>query len=146
MSEIIRDEKKRTKILIIAIVAVVLVSSIVVAYIYNAQKKYTPPPPQPKVELKGNKDFAKESWIAQSSTQMQEQSKKIEQLTTAIKNLQDEKGKPSGDKDKDKMPSATPPLPQAKGSFPPPPPFPGDLGMGQQGKTAQRADLQTQQR
>ncbi len=89
MSEIIKEEKKRKVIVIFAFVVVILIAGIVLSYIYNAQKKYVPPPPSPKVDLTGTKDIAKESWISQSATQMQEHERKIEELQKTITALKD---------------------------------------------------------
>ncbi len=157
MSEIIQEEKKRKKVLIIAIVAVLLLTSIVIGYIYNSQKKYTPPPPTPKVELTGTKDIAKESWIAQSATQIQAQKQEIEEVKKTLSALQDkEKGRAgspgqfppgsppplqgvqtSGFSQVSRSPSSdTPPIPSAPpsqngGTYYPPPPPPSRIS-GQQ--------------
>jgi conjugal transfer pilus assembly protein TraB len=158
MSEIKQEETKRKKVLIIAIVAILVVASLVVGYIYNSQKQYTPPPPTPKVELTGTKDIAKESWIAQSATQMQTQKQEIEDLKKTLSALQEKDKRPGGSpgqfppgmppppsqgaltpgvpKSNSAPSSGTPPVPtvsghQNNGAYYPPPPPPSQMG-GQQ--------------
>lgn len=162
MSEIAQEEKKRKKVLIIAIVAILVVVSLVVGYIYNSQKKYIPPPPAPKVELTGTKDIAKESWIAQSATQMQAQKQEIEDLRKTVSSLQEKDKRPGGSQGQ--FPPGIPPLPSQgapasgvpkgtggpssdtppvpsiqgprnNGSYYPPPPPPSQMG-GQQMRPA----------
>jgi conjugal transfer pilus assembly protein TraB len=141
MSEIIQEEKKRKKVVILAIVAVLLIATIVVGYIYKSQQKYVPSPPTPKVDLTGTKDVAKESWIAQSATQMQAQKQEIEDLKRTVASMQEkEKVKvperlpldsppplPTESQMQGTTPPGAPPVPTAqKGSrfYPPPPPRP----------------------
>lgn len=126
MSEIIQDEKKRKKTLLITILLVALITGIVVGYIYTAQRKYTPPPPKPKIELKGKSDdTAKESWIAQSATQIQEQQKKIDELQKALKALEQKKEEAS---QLPSLPQYVPPPPTTSTTIAPPP----SGGIGQQ--------------
>ena len=150
MSEIKQEENKRKKILIITIAAILVVASLVVGYIYNTQKKYTPPPTTPKVELTGTKDIAKETWIAQSATQMQTQKQEIDALKKNIAALQEKDKGPGGSagqfppgmppppslgthtpgvpKSNTAPSSSTPPVPSVAGTqnngayYPPPPP------------------------
>ena len=128
MSEVQQDETRRKKMLVLAIVGVIVVLGIVITYIYKAQQKYIPQPPPPKIELQGTKDLAKESWIAQSSSQMQEQKKRIEEIQNSMKSLEDKVDK-NAKISQDKAPLGVPPVTTAgRGIIPPPPPPPSSSG------------------
>lgn len=131
MSDAVKDDKRRTKIKIAFITIVLLVAVIVIGFIYKSQQKYTPPKQVPKIDLQKKTDLAKESWVAQSSTQMKEQDKLIKDLRTELDKMKaDNKGK-EGDRKLPSMPPGNPPMPEGNVALPPAPPSsqkPGGLG------------------
>lgn len=132
-NETIKDEQKRKKLMMVAIVSVIVLFGALTAYLYQSQQKYTPPPPEPKINLHGTRDLARESWIAQSAQQLQEQKKQIEDAQATIKSLEERLEKTTAGKGV--HPPGTPPIPQAAQSgqggqiaVPPPPPSSGIQG------------------
>lgn len=146
-SSVVKDEQKRKKAVIIALVSFIVFFGGIAAYLYNSQKAYTPPPPEPKINLHGGRDLAKESWIAQSAAQLQEQKKQIEDTQSTLKALNEKLDKLSTTKDsKGEIPSPPPgsppvpssptsPTPTSPTGYPPayPPPYsPAQTQQGQQ--------------
>lgn len=137
----IKDEQKRKKLMIIASISVIVLFGALAAYLYQSQQKYTPPPAEPKISLHGSRDIARESWIAQSAQQLQEQKKQIEDTQATIKSLEEKIEKATADKGA--HPPGTPPIPQSQtgqGQIAvPPPPSSGIQGHfgGQPGAPAQ---------
>jgi conjugal transfer pilus assembly protein TraB len=89
MSEILSDEKKRKKTLVIAVVGAVIVLLGAAYFIQSSQKQYEPPPAKPKIDVTGKQDTAKESFIRQSTTQIQQQDKQIKEQDKELKELRD---------------------------------------------------------
>jgi conjugal transfer pilus assembly protein TraB len=89
MSEILSDEKKRKKTLVIAVVGAVIVLLGAAYFIQSTQKQYVPPPAKPKIDVTGKQDTAKESFIRQSTTQIQQQDKQIKEQDKELKELRD---------------------------------------------------------
>lgn len=137
----IKDEKRRKKLMMIAAVSVFVLFGALVAYLYQSQQKYTPPPPEPKINLHGSSDIARESWIAQSAQQLQEQKKQIEDTQATLKSLDAKIDKIAGGKGD--HPPGSPPVPQSPPAgqlaVPPPPPSSGAAHgqFGQPGTPAQ---------
>lgn len=136
----VRDEKKRKKMIMIAAVSFIVLFGALVAYLYKGQQQYIPPPPEPKVNLHGSRDIARESWIAQSAQQLQEQKKQIEETQATLKALDEKIDKITVSKGE--FPSGTPPVPQSAPSqgqqftVPPPPPQAPNV-YGQSGQPGQ---------
>lgn len=140
----VKDELKRKKLMVVAAVAVVVLFGALVAYLDQSQKRYTPPPPPPKIDLHGSRDIAKESWIAQSAQQLQEQKKQIEETQAALKALNERLDKiGSSEGGRADLPPGAPPLPQGQPTnqytVPPPPPVMPQGQAGQPG-TVQPAE------
>lgn len=134
------DEKRRKKIFAIALIGAILVFGGLVAYIYTAQQKYIPPPPKPTIELKSTKDVSKESWIAQSATELQqirEEQKKLKEELEAAKKAKD--AQPPTVKDGTSPSAETPP------PLPPLPPPPQSGGVPQYPTQGQQPGQTVQQ-
>ncbi|MHB8879987.1 MAG: TraB/VirB10 family protein [Thermodesulfovibrionales bacterium] len=129
MSEILSDEKKRKKTLIIAITGALIVLLGAAYFIQSSQQQYIPPPPKPKIDVTGKQDTAKESFIKQSTTQIQQQDKQIKEQDKELKELKDavvvlQKGGMSGTgAPMQRYSSGTmPPVPPPSSQNPPPAP------------------------
>lgn len=129
----VKDEKRRKKLMIVAIVSFLILFGSVTAYLYQSQQKYNPPPPEPKINLQGSRDLAKETWIAQSSAQLYEQKRQLEETQAALKQIGEKIDKTA----KADHPPGSPPVPQdgqgRQFAVPPPPP----AGAAQQGQFQQ---------
>lgn len=131
MSETLQDERKRRKTLIIFGVIAFVCVSLVSYYILQAQRRYIPPPPPPKLDLSGKADTAKDSWIARSTSQLQDQEKKLKDLEKALTEL----------REKDMQAGFRPGVTEGKkpvsitSKLPPPPP-PGPMGIPYDPKSA----------
>lgn len=117
MSDILQDEKKRKKTLILVVAAAVVIVISAAYFIKSSQKQYVSPPPPPKIDVVGKQDTAKESFIRQSTAQLQEQQNKISEQEKQLKELREamEQMKKGGA-------TASPPAMRYPAGTPPPPP------------------------
>jgi len=121
---ITKDEKRKNIIKIVAISSAIILFTALTVYLYQSQQKYIPPPPEPKIELHGKKDLAKDSWIAQSAQQMQEQKKQLEETQAALKALTERLEKSKETSEGKGFPPGQPPVPGQSEQ----PPVPGQSG------------------